>query len=327
MIICLMMRRWWGATVRATLGTGVDGVRWRSVGVFVLLAFALSWGTWIGLRAAGVPFLIRAAAGMFGPAVAAVLTRRLLREGFRDMGLRPLMGDRVYRWYLIAWGAIPLLLGAGLLLGLAIGFERWNLLANVQHEISSLVPSGEIRSLPPVPVLVVITTAAALTITAVEGCILTTGEELGWRGHLLVRLAPLGEARAAVGVGVVWGLWHSPLIVLDGYEYPGHLWFGPFVFCLFTIPVSVILAWLRLRSGTVWPGVLAHSAINAQALLVVLALSGGSSLVAPPVGILGMAPFAGMAVWLVATGRLRSPQPSGRGAPGGNVLAVGTPSL
>lgn len=310
----------------STFRSRVSEVQWRSVGVFALLAYALSWGTWIGLGAAGVPFLIRAAAGMFGPMVAAVLTRRLLREGFSDMGLRPLPGHRPYRWYLLAWGAIPLLLAAGLLLGLTVGFEHWSLLANLRHEVSLIVPSREMRLLPPTPVLAGILAGAALTTTTLEGCILTAGEELGWRGHLLVRLAPLGEARAAIAVGVVWGLWHAPLIVLDGYEYPGHLWFGPFLFCLFTVPLSVILAWLRFRSGSVWPGALAHSALNAQALLVVLALSGASSLVAPPVGLVGIAPFAGLAVWLIATGRLRSPEPSPRHPRGTIVPAVATPS-
>jgi len=36
------------------------------------------------------------------------------------------------------------------------------------------------------------------------------GEEYGWRGYLLPKLLPLGERRASLIVGVVWGLWHFP---------------------------------------------------------------------------------------------------------------------
>lgn len=36
------------------------------------------------------------------------------------------------------------------------------------------------------------------------------GEEYGWRGYLLPKLLPLGELRASLLVGVIWGAWHFP---------------------------------------------------------------------------------------------------------------------
>jgi membrane protease YdiL (CAAX protease family) len=45
------------------------------------------------------------------------------------------------------------------------------------------------------------------------------GEELGWRGYLLPKLMPLGKWKAYVLVGIIWGLWHGPL-VLAGFNYP-----------------------------------------------------------------------------------------------------------
>jgi len=45
--------------------------------------------------------------------------------------------------------------------------------------------------------------------------IFTFGEEFGWRGYLLPRLAPLGGISAAIITGVIWGLWHTPVIVLE----------------------------------------------------------------------------------------------------------------
>jgi hypothetical protein len=82
---------------------------------------------------------------------------------------------------------------------------------------------------------------------------------------------------------------------------------APF-FWLFTAPLGVILAWLRWRSGSVWPCVLMHATVNAVAGLAVLALSRPpSTLVGAPVGLLGVAPFWALAAWLVVTGRLRPP--------------------
>lgn len=36
------------------------------------------------------------------------------------------------------------------------------------------------------------------------------GEEYGWRGYLVPKLLPLGEVRASLIVGVIWGVWHFP---------------------------------------------------------------------------------------------------------------------
>ena len=46
------------------------------------------------------------------------------------------------------------------------------------------------------------------------------GEEFGWRGYLLPKLMPLGKWKAYTLVGIIWGLWHAPLI-LAGFNYPG----------------------------------------------------------------------------------------------------------
>lgn len=45
------------------------------------------------------------------------------------------------------------------------------------------------------------------------------GEELGWRGFLLNRLLPLGNRKAVVLSGIIWALWHTPMIILLGFGY------------------------------------------------------------------------------------------------------------
>jgi membrane protease YdiL (CAAX protease family) len=293
---------------KAEMESRPPGVRWGPVGVFLLLAFALSWACFAGLRLAGVPFTVRALVGMFGPAAAALLTRRVGHEGLHGLGLRPRWG-----WaYLWAYLLPILLLGAGVALTLAVGEQRWELLGNLR-----LALEAGLRRLPPEAAaglrrlsgpLLGVQVAQTLTIGVLVNCIAALGEELGWRGELLPRLAPLGGAVAAVSVGVVWGLWHAPVIALDGYEFGLRSWAVAPFFCLFTVPLGVILAWLRFRSGSVWPCVLMHATVNAVAGLAVLALSRPpSTLVGAPGGLLGVAPFWALAAWLVVTGRLRPP--------------------
>ncbi len=294
-----------GDRLRAGGSLDVRRVEWGSVCVYLALVFGLSWAAFIGLRALGVPFVIRTAAGMFGPAVSMLVTRLLRREGFGDAGLRLSRGGRLHRAYLYGYGVPVLLLAAGVALALLVGGQHWALEENWRALIGR-----QLRSIATLTALLPVVVVSALTVNVLVDCLGTAGEELGWRGHLLVRLSPLGAATSAVAVGAVWGLWHAPLIALDGYEYGIRSWLLAAYFCLFTIPTAVILAWLRFSSGSVWPCVLAHAAINAPAGLIVLALSrAGNTLIAPPVGVLGMLPFWAFAAWLIVSGRLQVARP------------------
>lgn len=65
--------------------------------------------------------------------------------------------------------------------------------------------------------------------------------------------------------GVVWGLWHAPLVLL-GYNYPDAPgWLGLTMMVGMCILVGAVFGWLRLRSESVWPAALAHGAFNAAA--------------------------------------------------------------
>jgi membrane protease YdiL (CAAX protease family) len=62
---------------------------------------------------------------------------------------------------------------------------------------------------------------AILTFVGVPiGTLLAFGEEFGWRGYLLPKLLPLGEVKAALIVGLIWGPWHLPMLIV-GLNYPG----------------------------------------------------------------------------------------------------------
>lgn len=291
-----------------------EPVHWLNIGIFLVLTFGLSWAIWLGLGALGVDFTVRAAIGMFGPAIAAYLVRGPLRhEGFQDSGFAFWRrGTGMGRWYLLAYLLVPCILLIGLGLALVIGGQHWALAENIQKVANTLAPTlnKSSQKVPMTPVQVaqlsvLVGVVLSFTLAIPINMIFTFGEEFGWRGYLFPRLTPLGGAWAAVITGVVWGLWHAPLILLNGYNFPGHPLAGVGMMVVFTVPLSVILCWLRLRSRSVWPGALAHAAINAQAGLVALLLSAGDSLLRPPVGLIGCLPLIAFAIWLIATGRLK----------------------
>ncbi|MBV9258032.1 MAG: CPBP family intramembrane metalloprotease, partial [Ktedonobacteraceae bacterium] len=93
--------------------------------------------------------------------------------------------------------------------------------------------------------------------------------------------------------------------VLAGYNYPGHPWLGIGMMVVFTTSLSLIFAWLRFRSGSIWPSTLAHAALNGQAGFALILLSHADPLVGAPIGIIGVLPMLAFGSWLAATGRLR----------------------
>jgi membrane protease YdiL (CAAX protease family) len=304
----------------ATSGASTVSVRWSGVALFVVLAIAISSAIWLGLRAVGVSLAIYAPLGMFGPAIAATLVRGPLRhEGFADAGLRLVGRGQQYRhggWmYLAAYLVIPALIAAGIGLSLLIGYQHWtDPIQVIQRMIAQQLGAAH-QSPPPgasLSQLATITLVSqlilAFTVGIVINMIFTFGEEFGWRGYLLVRLAPLGGPQAAVLTGIVWGLWHAPIIIVTSYNFPGHPWLGAGEMVLVTVVLSVVYAWLRFRSGSVWPSTLAHAAANAQVGFALLVLApAGDSLVRPPLGLIGVAPAAVFALVLIATGRVRAP--------------------
>lgn len=292
-------------------------IRWGSIALFILFAFAISWAIWLGLAALGVSFTIRTAIGMFGPALSAVLVRLIRHEGFGDAGLRLAARGRkgAWRMYVAAYIVPPVMIGLGIVVVLLTGVQHWALPQNMQAMGNSitqaLAQSGQ--SLPKgmslqelVLIDIVAQTALAFTFGIPFNMIFTFGEEFGWRGYLLPRLAPLGGIPAAIITGIVWGLWHAPLIILYGYNYPGHPWTGVGVMVVFTVALGMIFAWLRFRSGSVWPSTLSHAAINAQAGFGVLLLTPADSLLRAPIGLVALIPMIIFAIFLAASGRLRS---------------------
>lgn len=292
-------------------------VRWGSIALFILFAFVISWAIWLGLAALGVSFTVRTAIGMFGPALSAVLVRLIRREGFGDAGLRLRARGRkgAWRMYVAAYVVPPIIIALSIGLVMLVGLQHWALADNMQKMGGAITKalSSTGQSLPKgfttrelVVIDIVAQTALAFTFGILFNMIFTFGEEFGWRGYLLPRLAPLGGVPAAIITGIVWGLWHAPLIILYGYNYPGHPWLGVVMMVVFTIALGMIFAWLRFRSGSVWPSTLSHAAFNAQAGFGALLLTPADSLLRAPIGLIGLVPMIIFAIWLAVTGHVRA---------------------
>jgi membrane protease YdiL (CAAX protease family) len=133
------------------------------------------------------------------------------------------------------------------------------------------------------------------------------GEELGWRGFLLPRLRALGTVPALLVSGALWGVWQAPIILM-GHNYPTQPVLGVPLFVVFCVLWGIVFGWTRLRTGSVWPAVLMHGALNAAAGLSVLLLAAGAYADTVWVGIVsipGLIIPLVLAGILAATGELR----------------------
>lgn len=96
------------------------------------------------------------------------------------------------------------------------------------------------------------------------GLIIAFGEEYGWRGYLQNELIRLGRIRGVFLLGVIWGIWHWPVIWM-GYNFPGQPVLGSIAMVVFCILLSYFLAHAVFKSKGIWTAAYLH-ALNNQAL-------------------------------------------------------------
>jgi len=219
-------------------------VTWRNVIIFCILAYALLWiplfGATLTGRGGNDPGVWGIALGIMGPfspLIAALLMRLLItREGFRDAHL----GLRKVRWHF--W-LLAILLpffwnGAQDFMQLSFGFGvmDWSKFASGLYRIP---------------------------INLFGGLIIFIGEEFGWRSYLLEKLRPLGRAKALLLSGVIWSLWHAPLVIFPSNIYTQKVDLaGASLALLVFVLAGFIFGWMYLESDSVWPCVLMHSYNN-----------------------------------------------------------------
>jgi membrane protease YdiL (CAAX protease family) len=211
----------------------------RQAAVFYLLALG-------GVTAAALTGASTAVA-MLVPAIAALLMLLIVtREGWSRRGWASLGVHRAgFRSWPVAV-AVPLVIVAvGAVTAVSTNKAHWE-------------TSGQAAGFSPafwLGIVLINIVYASLTVSLTE--------EIGWRGYLLPRLGQLGTRKTLLLSGLLHGLWHLPVILLTTLYHPaGNRLIVLTMFSVTVTAVGVFLGWLRLRSGSVWPPVLAHSANN-----------------------------------------------------------------
>jgi membrane protease YdiL (CAAX protease family) len=102
------------------------------------------------------------------------------------------------------------------------------------------------------------------TFGVLQSGVSATGEEIGWRGFLVPALAQrFGFTGVALLSGIIWALWHYPLILFGPYSSPAPKWVAIPCFTVMIVATGAMAAWLRLKTGSVWPAAMFHACHNA----------------------------------------------------------------
>lgn len=225
----------------------------RSVLKFFALTYIVSWlcffaaatiSGWTASPASGLAAIsgLILLLGVFAPSlVALALTAQADgRAGTRALLRQIIRVPTAARWYMFAVGY----------------FAAIKLAVALLHRIAT-------RAWPPfgqTPWYVMV--GAIIISTPVQA-----GEEIGWRGYALPRLAkPLGLPPASIALGVIWACWHLPFFFIPGSDNAGQSF--P-VYLLAVCALSVAMAWLYWRTeGSLLLTMLMHAAVNNTAGIV-----------------------------------------------------------
>ncbi len=99
---------------------------------------------------------------------------------------------------------------------------------------------------------------------AIKSLMFTTGEEVGWRGLLVPELAKTTSFRnVALISGLIWAGWHMPLVLGADYRGGGTpVVFSILCFTVMAVAMSFIMAWITIKSASLWPAALLHASHN-----------------------------------------------------------------
>jgi membrane protease YdiL (CAAX protease family) len=219
----------------------------RNVFLYVVLVFAFCALTYF--------FHLGPIAAMWGPAAAAIIASVLRRRSLKEIGWK--IGRM--KWLLAGW-IIPV----------AVSFAAYGLIwmaglgtvpnpTFLQRARLTLGMTSQSNGLVIVAAFFYISILGLL-----PGMIAAIGEEIGWRGFLVPELAKwMSFPKTALVSGAIWCAWHMPAILSGSYgttDTPR--WYQIGCFSAMVLSSAVVSAWLRIKSGSIWPVTIMHATHN-----------------------------------------------------------------
>ena len=285
----------------------------QGFGLYFLFAFGLAWllqvyASLLLIRdgnAAAYQLLL--AVSMFCPLAAVLLVKKVFLHQPTGIGWK-VQGKR--RYWLAAWFGPAVFTVLAAVLYFAVFPSRLDLSCSwLVTAYGGEMDAATLRSQLGVSNVSYIlqTGLFAITLAPPINMFFALGEEAGWRGYMMPCLKErFSLLNGRLLGGVIWGVWHWPIMLLTGYEYGtsylGAPVLGLVVWCVVCFALNTLLDWFYEKTGCIWVPAVAHGAFNAIASIAqVLTYPADAyyNVLGPmPIGLIGMLPMLAVAVGL-----------------------------
>lgn len=229
----------------------------KAIVVYLLITLSLSAIVWVLTLHSGTG---RIGGRMYGygimwcPALATYLTCKILK--YKISGLAWKWGDPKY----LAWCYfIPVIYA--LISYLIIWFTGWGGFYNKEFITEAALSLGWSKLPPGIFIVVFFIVTGVIGIFGSMSTAL--GEEIGWRGFLVPQLSKVTSyTYTSLISGMIWALWHYPLLIWGDYNNGTPPWYGLICFTVMVVSMSFVFTWFRLKSNSLWTGVMLHASHN-----------------------------------------------------------------
>jgi membrane protease YdiL (CAAX protease family) len=193
---------------------------------------------------------------MWVPAISAILTSLMYKSKIRNFGWK--LGKFRFLVYAFVLPIVTALIAYGSLW--ISGLTEFSTDVVVNYNWASMLGFDL-----PVPFIIGLLSKMLLAFPLILFAVL--GEEIGWSGFLTPKLSKISSvAVTSLIVGGCWAIWHYPAIIGGIYGYGTPLWIALPGFTLTIIGLSFLRTILRLKSGSLWTGVILHASHNLYAM-------------------------------------------------------------
>ncbi len=207
--------------------------------IFLLLVFIVSWSfeafiiSGGGVKNFGLLGLMTL---MWIPGLISTFLRIIAKLGFEDVGFKK--GPAKFYYYAVG---LPLVIA---------------LVVNIVCMVL------DIRDFSFIAIETLNQALPKIAMTLVLGLFGALGEELGWRGFLLPKMHEAKISSPYLWSGLIWALWHLPIVVFGNYYTHGSPPLIALAYVLSIVAINFVISDFRDSSDSLWVAVVFHAAHN-----------------------------------------------------------------
>jgi membrane protease YdiL (CAAX protease family) len=247
---------------------------WKKIGVYYALTLLFSnvfnaFELYAGKMDAGS--LLYVTGAMWSPGLAALLAKRIFGEPLADLP---------WKWGGARYAGLAYLIPLAYALPVYVLVWATPLGAFADRDFITRTAAGFGWSNFPPSLSLLLFVLLTATVGLVGKTSRAFGEEIGWRGFLVPELSKVvGFTGVSVISGLMWAAYHFPVLLFGDYNKGAPAWYSLTCFTLMVVADSFILAWITLRSRSLWPAAILHGSHNLfiQSILTPLTRDTGST--------------------------------------------------